>query len=243
MYNATFSGINAKEMGDKFTTTLFAIDEYGAIHYSANSTTSIKDYLIGKLNDSASVPEMKTMAVDMLKYGAAAQVHLNYDTNNLVTKDLTAAQLAYGTQTLPEAKNYQTTMGSGKSISTSITVNERVRLALTCIHTPSGNGEMTYLIMDTASAKMLAEIPAEVMGNVMCRATFAEVGAKDMRRRITVALYDDSNIVSQFLVWSVESYVAQVRQKEGVSQSELNMANALLTYGDSVAAYMSATNN
>jgi len=38
----------------------------------------------------------------------------------------------------------------------------------------------------------------------------------------------------------VESYVAQVRAKTNVAEDELNMVNAMLVYGDAVAAYMEA---
>jgi len=240
MYNATFSGINAKEMGDEISATLFAVDEYGTTYYGPVSKTSIKDYLLGRINNAASIAELKTMAVDMLKYGAAAQLRLGYNTDELVTKDLTAEQLSYATQELPKATNYIKSLGNGNSLSASITVNERVRLNLSCVYTPGDTSELTYLIIDTDSAEMIAELPVTVKGNAFCTGTFDNIGAKQMRRKITVALYDGTTIVSQFLVWSVESYVAQIREKADVSAEELNMANALLTYGDSVAAYMSA---
>ena len=45
--------------------------------------------------------------------------------------------------------------------------------------------------------------------------------------------FEGDTEISKSVSWSVESYVAQVRAKNGVRQDELDMANALLIYGDS----------
>ncbi|MBE6984248.1 MAG: hypothetical protein E7434_01300 [Ruminococcaceae bacterium] len=240
LYQATYKGIYAKEMGDNFSTVLYAVASDGTIHYSATSISSIKDYLVEKINASGSIAELKTMAVDMLKYGAAAQIRLSYNTDNLVTDDLTQAQLAYGTQTIPEAVDKTATAGSGNALNASISVTSRVLLNLSCVYTVSDSSNLKFVVMDATEGEILAELPATVAGGVFCKGVFDEVGAKQMRRTITVTLFDNGLPVSQMLTWSVESYVAQVRAKSNVTADELNMVNAMLTYGDAVAAYMTA---
>jgi len=86
----------------------------------------------------------------------------------------------------------------------------------------------------------LAEIAATNKGNIMFSAIYENVGAKEMRDVINATFYEGETAISQTVSWSVESYVAQVRAKINVAEDELNMVNAMLTYGDSVAAYMEA---
>jgi len=238
MYQVTYKGINAKEMGDNFSTTLYAVAENGTIYYGNTTVDSIKNFLVGKIDAAASSAELKTMAVDMLKYGAAAQIRLNYNTGNLVTADLTAAQLSYATQEIPSATDNSSAIGDGKSLNMAITVGARVQLNLSCVHSPTDESAMKFVVIDSSKGTVISELPVTVNGGVFCKGVFNDVGAKEMRRVITIILYEGDTAVSKMTNWSVESYVAQTRAKTNVAEDELNMVNAMLTYGDSVAAYM-----
>jgi len=240
MYQVTYKGINAKEMGDNFSTTLYAVGEDGTIYYGTTVVDSIKSYLLGKIDAEASIPELKTMAVEMLKYGAAAQVRLGYNTDNLVTADLTKEQLSYATTEIPEAVNNAASAGTGAAVNTNITVTSRVQLNLSCIYTTATDPNAVKCIITDSEGKVLAEIAATNKGNIMFSAIYEDVGAKQMRDVINATFYEGETAISQTVSWSVESYVAQVRAKTNVAADELNMVNAMLTYGDSVAAYMEA---
>jgi len=240
MYQVTYKGINAKEMGDNFSTTLYAVGEDGTIYYGTTVVDSIKSYLVGKIDAEASIAELKTMAVDMLKYGAAAQVRLSYNTENLVTADLTEEQLAYATVEIPEAVNNAASTGTGAAVNTNITVTSRVQLNLSCICTTATDPNAVKCVITDSEGKVLAEIAATNKGNIMFSAIYENVGAKEMRDVINATFYEGETAISQTVSWSVESYVAQVRAKTNVAEDELNMVNAMLTYGDSVAAYMEA---
>jgi len=237
IYKATFDGINAKEMGDVFTAVLYVVSSDGTIRYSPSNSSSIKNYLIQKLNDSASQAELKTLAVDMLNYGAAAQIRFNYNTDGLVNADLTQQQLAYATKTIPAAVDSSKIYGNGNNITTSITLSSQVELHLNCIYAPTDASAVQYVVTNMQTGKVLAVLPVTVKAGVMCQAIYQNVGAKEMRNLIGVTMFDSGKVVSKTLVWSVESYVASVRAKSDVTQEELSMVNAMLTYGDSVAAY------
>jgi len=240
MYQVTYKGINAKEMGDNFSTTLYAVGEDGTIYYGTTVVDSIKSYLVGKIDADASIPELKTMAVDMLKYGAAAQVRLGYNTDNLVTADLTEEQLSYATTEIPEAVNNAASSGTGAAVNTNITVTSRVQLNLSCICTTATDPNAVKCVITDSEGKVLSEIATTNKGNIMFSAIYENVGAKEMRDVINATFYEGETAISQTVSWSVESYVAQVRAKTNVAEDELNMVNAMLTYGDSVAAYMEA---
>jgi len=240
MYQVTYKGINAKEMGDNFSTTLYAVGEDGTIYYGTTVVDSIKSYLVGKIDADASIPELKTMAVDMLKYGAAAQVRLGYNTENLVTADLTEEQLSYATVEIPEAVNNAASTGTGAAVNTNITVTSRVQLNLSCICTTATDPNAVKCVITDSEGKILGEIAATNKSGIMFSAIYENVGAKEMRDVINATFYEGETAISQTVSWSVESYVAQVRAKTNVAADELNMVNAMLTYGDSVAAYMEA---
>jgi len=240
MYQVTYKGINAKEMGDNFSTTLYAVGEDGTIYYGNTVVDSIKSFLVGKIDAETSIPELKTMAVDMLKYGAAAQVRLGYNTDNLVTADLTEEQLSYATTEIPEAVNNAASAGTGAAVNTNITVTSRVQLNLSCIYTTATDPNAVKCVITDSEGKVLAEIAATNKGNIMFSAIYENVGAKEMRDVINATFYEGETAISQTISWSVESYVAQVRAKTNVAADELNMVNAMLTYGDAVAAYMEA---
>ena len=240
MYQVTYKGFNAKEMGDNFSTTLYAVGEDGTIYYGTTVVDSIKSYLLGKIDAEASIPELKTMAVEMLKYGAAAQVRLGYNTDNLVTADLTKEQLSYATTEIPDAVNNASSTGTGAAVNTNITVTSRVQLNLSCIYTTATDPNAVKCVITDSEGKILAEIAATNKGNIMFSAIYENVGAKEMRDVINATFYEGETAISKTISWSVESYVAQVRAKTNVAADELNMVNAMLTYGDSVAAYMEA---
>ncbi len=240
MYQIAYSGINAKEMGDNFATTLYAVDEEGSVYYSETVNRSVKDYLIGRFNSDAATSELKTMAIDMLKYGAAAQVYLDYDVDHLVTASLTADQLSYATKEVPEAIDCATETTVGANVSKNIVVGSKVQLNLSCIYAGASDPNAVKCVIIGSDGTILAELPTTNKANVLYSAIYENVGAKQMRDVITATFFADGLPVSKTITWSVESYVAQTRAKAGVTANEVNMVNAMLAYGDSVAAYMEA---
>ncbi len=233
-------GINAKEMGDEFTTTLYALDADGKLYCGLTQTTSIKDYLLEKMSATNATPEFKTMAVDMLGYGAAAQVRLNYNAEDLVTADLTEEQLSHATKGIPEATDCSAITGSGVDINASVLVATRVELALSCLYNNAADPSAVKCVITDTEGNILAELATKNSSGIMYTAIYDNVGAREMRKPIMVTFYDGETAISKTLTWSVESYVAQTRAKENVTEVEVNMVNALLTYGDAVAAYMTS---
>lgn len=236
-YNATYTGIVASQMGDNFSAKLCAVGTDGTIYYGPSVESSIKSYLLGKINDQAASAELKTLAVDMLNYGAAAQVHFGYDTENLVNADLSAEMLALGTQTKPEATDRTAIIGSGSKITTSVSLQSKVYLYLTCMYASNENSNLKFVIKD-ADGRILEElVPSAVYANA-CQLSYANVGAAQMRKILTIEVYDNDALVSQSLTWSVESYVASGRTNSASSEAMVNVLNAMLVYGDSAAAYI-----
>ena len=97
-----YDDLAAKEMADTFYVTIY---NAAGEAVSNTRTDSVRDYVARAYGNQSA--EGKTMMVDMLCYGAAAQVHFGYGTNDLANSKLTAAQLAVGTAVTPAMENYQ----------------------------------------------------------------------------------------------------------------------------------------
>ncbi len=238
IYCADFNGIAAKEMGDTFEATLCGVTADGTVYTGASVKGSIKDFLIEKIDDTSSSAKCKTMAVDMLKYGAAAQMHFNYNTSKLVTNGLTAAQLAYGTKGTPAAADTLSSTGTAANVTANVIVGSKVELNISCINkTVTDPSNVNCLIMDE-NRKIIAQPEVSVMANVMFSAKYDNIGASEMRKPIYATFLCNGRVISKVLLWSVESYVAQTRTNAKASANEIALVNAMLTYGDSVAAYL-----
>ncbi len=241
-YRATYTGINAKEMGDEFTATLYAVAADGTVYYGNSATSSIKSFLTGKLTDNNSSATLKTLAVDMLNYGAAAQVNFAYNTENLSNADLTEEQKALGTQTNPEAADAGSVSGDGINLTASVTVKSKVELTLTCMYKTEDASNVKFIFKDK-DGKVLAELaPSNHIANKAVQCVYDQVGAKQMRELITIEVYDGDTLVSKTLTWSIESYVASTLAKTSTGEILANMVNAMLIYGDSAAAYLTTGN-
>ncbi len=239
-YSATYTGIFAMEMGDNFTATVYAVEADGTINYGPSVTSSIKSFLMQQLADETALAEIKTLAVDMLNYGAAAQVQFDYDVENLVNADLTDAQKALGTQEIPAATDNTAAVGNGSAVVTSVSLQSKVMLYLTFRYRSNADSNLKVVIKD-AKGKILSEYAPYQINTANCKAIYDNVGARQMRELITIELYDNDTLVSQSITWSVESYVAQTRANEASSEALVNAVNAMLAYGDSAALYLEAT--
>ena len=98
-YKFAFSNIAAKEIGDDVLVKVLA-DKDGVTYSSKVDTYSVKTYAMNQLAKSSSAAKLKTLMVDLLNYGAAAQTYFTYRTNSMANADLTAEQQALGTAEL-----------------------------------------------------------------------------------------------------------------------------------------------
>jgi len=237
LHNASFTGLTAKEMGDQIRATLYCVDADGNIFYGPTQADSVKDYLMRGLDLATSTDAKKTMYVDMLRYGAVAQTYFQYDTENLVDADLTEAHMAYATMETPEAVDNSKAEGGLGTLNTSVVLKARVTLTLSHLKPGANLANMKFIVKDALDGTVIKELPAYNLNPVMIAADFDDVGAKQMRRLITVTLYDGDTAITDTVTWSVESYVAKTRATS-TDAGQIDLVNAMLTYGDAVAAYM-----
>ena len=241
-WQAEFRHVFAKEMGVEIEARLYAEDADGQIWMSPAKTTNIRDYLGGRLTATNNKVSQRTLAADMLNYGAAAQLLMDYDTEHLVNEELTAEQLAklrqYETKTLPVVEktnsNYRPA-GQSNILFNSVSLDNEVILTLT-VRAAEGS-DVKVLMKDHESGTALETLNTERVGNNYV-VNYSGIGADKMRVAYDFVAQIDGTETGNVRTWSIEGYVGEIRSSGHPKQ--IAMANALLTYGDSVAAYFAA---
>ena len=131
-YIFTYGGVAPHQMNDTLYITLCA-ESRGKIYSSEMSTYSIGEYCYNTLRDTEhpASEELKTLLVDLLNYGAAAQNYNGYRTNALVNNDLTDSEKGYGsngTLDLTVASASEGEDGTVKWKSATLILNDAVSL-------------------------------------------------------------------------------------------------------------------
>ena len=93
LYMVRSNGIPAKKLGDDLYLRVYGKRADGSYVYSALTYYNAKLYAADILANSRNA-DMKALVVAMLNYGAAAQKHFGYKTNDLMNAGLTAQQQA-----------------------------------------------------------------------------------------------------------------------------------------------------
>lgn len=96
LYRFGFKGIAAKEMCDEVKVQVFTQDGLPASH---EYTDSLRSYAMRGL-EKLSNPLLRTAFVDMLNYGASAQLFFDYGTSDLANAKLTSDQKAEASHTV-----------------------------------------------------------------------------------------------------------------------------------------------
>ena len=242
-WKAQFKHIFAKEMGVDIEARLCAEDEAGQIWMSPVYFADLRDYLGGRLVAANNSVEQRVLAADMLNYGAAAQMFTDFQTDHLVNQELTRAQFAklrlYQTTELPAVNktNYNTRPeGQDNILFTSVTLGNEVLLNLT-VRLPEETEGVQVLVKDHATGEVVTTLDTVFLGSTFS-AVWRGIGADAMRTEFDLVTAVNGVETGNIRTWSVEAYVGEIRA-EGLPL-KVAMANALLTYGDSAAAYFAA---
>ena len=238
-----FRNIYAKEMGIDVEARLYAEDAAGQIYMSPAKNANIRDYLGGRLTATNNKVQQRVLAADMLNYGAAAQLFMDFQTDHLVNEELTSDQLAklheYETTELPAVNktnsNYRPE-GESNILFTSVTLGNEVLLNLT-VRLAEGTEGVQVLVKDHETGETVKTLDT-AWGSSTFSATFNGIGADAMRTEFDLVTVVNGVETGNTRTWSVEAYVGEVRAENRPLKTA--MANALLTYGDSAAAYFAA---
>ena len=218
--------------GEETITKTYSVKEYlYSLVHAKNTDEAFKNYSCEKF------VKMKTLAVDMLEYGAEAQKKYLSVTDNLVTKDLTNAEKAYATTFAPPDENAQATLSGEKAgyewVSAGIRFDYNVSLYFV-VKPLTENAVLKLKINDN---EVIDRYIVDKDGNYKFR--YENVNVVDFANKYTVKVLDEAgNAIGQTLSYSVNTYVLNKHADESMGA----ITRAVYNYGVSAKAFETAGN-
>jgi hypothetical protein len=205
MWRVTFDGIAAKEMSDRITVQIFNGKDQAV---SQVWEDGIRTYLMRGINNNNFNEKGMVWAVECLNYGAASQVHFNYNTGDLANNQLTDAQKALGLDSVVvENKQVKGTNALGASLM----LESNISLTAYFKAVPNAAGmtaKATFVdhYGDAKEQPFSADAGEFVIKSSMTGVVVDTMAAADARQLITVTMYNADGSVYGTITDSVESY-------------------------------------
>lgn len=234
LYCASFTGISAKEMCDEVEAVFYNGQDQAITNPKVDS---IYSYSTRMLANSAVIKnaKLRTVYVDMLNYGAAAQVQLGYDVENLANRSLTDTQKGYATQTV-EVENHRVS-GTGYA-GTTLNLKSQILLEFVFEDSVIGKNFDGMYALATYTNHRGAEHEIRIEGSEFIKYSskhhliaVSGMAVADCRQLVTCTVYNADGEVITSASDSVESYVARNINSIG------DVVNAIMKFGTSSYNY------
>ncbi len=242
-YVFQLNNIRPDWMGDEITATLYATND-GEKYESVEATYSVAEYCYNMLNqgyaDGAAEDAFATLLVDILRYGAAAQVYTGYKTDALVTDDLAGtAWEGWGTNTdraltnvLAVADDVEDPAVIWKSTALYLRETARIRLRVTTELTEG----MTLKGFVGGTEFVSVDFEDFVVAEDGYYVFVDGLVASNMDLAVDYAIYVGDEQVSKTLTYSVESYAAKA-VADNTDANLVALMKAMMRYSDAAGAY------
>lgn len=225
----TFTGINPQCMGDTISATLYATKN-GTEESVSKTDYSVRQYCVNQLA-KAEDEDLITLLSDLLTYGAAAQIYMNYKTGSLVTDDLDLMPSSY-TALSGLAVSFSGTAASSVCwTGASLTLTDSVAMVFRfCAE--STNGLTVKVTLNGRTEEYTAFTD---LGNGLYAVSFAGISATEFADTVSASFFRNSAQVGNTVSYSVNTYVC-AKQADG-NAALAALVRALYCYGTSAAAY------
>ncbi len=208
LYKLTFNNIAAKEMCDQITVTIFRLD---GTQVSNPWVDSPVKYAMRGLTNANTTEKQKPVFVNMLNYGAGAQILLNYNTGNLANAVLTEEMLEKYTIKSVECVSNQIKEGIGYG--TELAAEDKLVMKLYFNNIPEGaTAKVTFTNHNGTPYEIhyaYEDIIRRSATSTLYGVHVGEIAVADGRQMVTCELYDkDGNTIGR-IVDSIEGYTAR----------------------------------
>lgn len=224
LYRVTFNGIAAKEMNDKIYVQVFYVDDTPA---SALWEDSVVAYVTRILENQNAYT--KTMLVDMLNYGAAAQASFDYDEENPANSNLTEAQKAYATSEasysdirIKGTNYYGSTLNLGNNLSLVLYFQNISTDMYAEVSFTNHYGEEKSVRIEGTKFYHYSGSIYKVAVN--------EVVVADVGQPVTCTIYDSLGNEVGTVTDSIESYIARMSSTDELYETIMKFANSAYVY-------------
>ena len=239
-YVFPLTGISPQLMNENIVAVIYA--EYNGTTFNSNEQNySIAKYCYSQLGKSTNA-KFRTMLVDLLNYGAAAQIKAPWKADELVNAALTAEQQAEASKHELVFEDHQNTKYnvidaptvSWKAIS--LVLDSTVATKITFAASDISNLTVRFTLADgTVLADYTKDDMVAAASAGQYYVIFDKMNANQMHVPFYVTVYEGDTVVSNTLQYSVVTYVG--KQQAKAEEKLLNLMNAMLRYGDSAKAY------
>jgi len=242
-YVFEFDSIAPHMMTDTITYTLKATHD-GTEYAAETDYYSIATYcynMLGKYPTDAAYASLRTLLVDLLNYGTAAQTYMNYNISDLANAQLTEQQIACGTSSAPSLTTVKN-MAHATIASPSVTwTSGGLRLEDAIIIRLKFQAEST----DGLSVKFVRESDSstwtissfESNGDGTYYVYFPGLNVAQLRDVVDATVYKNGVAVSDTFRYSIESY-AYAKTTDGSADAALQeLLLTMMKYGDSAYSF------
>jgi len=221
----SYDGLAAKEMSDVFNVTIYNAD---GVAISNAKTDSVRDYVMRNVDNQSDI--LRTLMVNMLGYGAAAQLQFNYATDDLANNRLTDTQKSWASTSAKELNSYL--VKGTNYMGTRLVLESRIQLQVAfkgmtrdmyAIYSfTDNNGKLQTVRVDGADF-----VDVGVLGVEMSALVYA-----DARNVVEITVYNADGTVYGTATDSIEGYA-----KRNVTDPD-DVVMALMKFADSAKAYL-----
>jgi len=237
----SFTNVGPHMMGDTARFMFYAKNANGDEVSSGILPYSVKKYAVDQMDstDAAITDEFKTVCMDLLNYGAKAQVYAEYKTDAIVTDGLESyQQYASTTEAVPEdcalveRIDAPVVATKGPSLALGNNVSLRYKYQIT------GNLEDYYAKVVIGGDTELI-IPGTEFRAATEQDTYFvvvnQLNPAQMRDEVKVTIMSGETQVSHTVTYSISSYVYSMGTETGALADAVK---AMLTYGYAVEAWL-----
>ena len=239
-YVFDFTDIAPHLMNDTIYAALHVTRD-GVEYVGTTSEYSIATYCYSMLETYSSneYAALRTLLVDLLRYGSASQLYVGHRTDALADADLTPEQVAWGTATVPtktsvfHAQYRATNDPEVRWKSAGLYLRESVSLRFTFQTAASANLSVR---IRTANGEWVIPQSEFIEVDGGYSVLFDGLGAAHMNDTVYVTVCRGSLPISHTLRYSVESYV-YAAQSSSSDATLCILLDALLNYGNAAKVY------
>ena len=203
-YAINYTDLSAKQIADELRVTIYKGDGTQASNIRNDGLSAYAYRTLASTKDS----ELRTVLVDMLNYGAAAQVQFNYNTENLANADADSYQ-QYATPDISHIKDER--VPGENFVGTTLTLENNIQLTGYFKNLTSDMYAVATFTDHYGNDKKL-----EVSGSDFVKYNSTTYGVcvdnlvvADAAQLVTITVYNSDGTVYGTLVDSINSYVAR----------------------------------
>ena len=236
-----YKGIFAKELSVEVKVTILADGEV-----IKTEVYSVKEYAMKQIAKNNIPANLKTLLVDMLNYGTAAQIYFGYNTDNLANADLTEDQQALASQEVAELTSHKnainaegaTVVLAGTALVLENAIETNYYLNLNGANAEDLVAKITYVDCLGNKVEEVVEGKDFVVNGKYHVVRFSGLGSREMRTVYSMTVFDkEGNVVSGTYEYSIESYAVSQLSKATEGSDLYNVLIAMMKYGLSAESY------